>query len=524
MRYPLPVQRQLFDLSKALLQANMADKLAAAQNQVADLRQVIVYHEWRYYVLNDPVLSDFEYDQLYKKLEALEKQFPTLIRPDSPTQRVSNDLTNTFTSVEHLTPMLSLANSYNADDLKDFDTQIHKLTGVDEAQPITYCVEPKYDGGSIALVYENDLMVRGATRGNGKAGEDITNNLKAMRSVPMRANFSESNIQKVELRGEAVIRRDRFDQMNEARAKEGLQLFANPRNTATGGLRTKDPKETAKRQIEAFVYQLGYAVDAQGQNALKQLTTHGESIDLLGTLGFKIPTREKKVCQNIEEVIEFCLDWEAKRATYPYEIDGMVVKVNELALQEKCGYTSHHPRWAIAFKFKAKQATTKLLDVEFQVGKIGSITPVAKLEPVALAGVTVSSVSLHNADFISSRNIKIGDAVLVERAGDVIPYIVKALEEIRDGSEQEIIFPSQCPACDSVLVRPENEAAWRCENYNCEAQVLQRMIHHVSKDAMDIDGFGRSYVERFYELGWIKTIADIYRLDYEAIAQLEGFG
>ncbi|MEM9821645.1 MAG: NAD-dependent DNA ligase LigA [Bacteroidota bacterium] len=522
--YAKEVQRQLFDLSKTLLKTTTATESAAAQEQVADLHRVIVYHEWRYYVLSEPVLSDFEYDQLYKKLEALEKLFPLLVSPDSPTQRVSNDLTESFDSVEHLTPMLSLANSYNADDLKDFDTQIRKLTGIADDSPIAYCVEPKYDGGSIALVYENDRFVRGATRGNGSAGENITNNLKSMRSVPLRASFSKSGFKKVELRGEAVIRKDRFDQMNEARAKAGKQLFANPRNTAAGGLRTKDPKETANRQIEAFVYQMGYAIDVQDQNAMNRLATHGESIDLLGNLGFKVPVEEKKVCKNIEEVIEFCVGWEDKRAAFPYEIDGMVVKVNELALQEKCGYTSHHPRWAIAFKFKAKQATSKLVGVEFQVGKIGSVTPVAKLEPVQLAGVTVSSVSLHNADFISSRNIKLGDTVLVERAGDVIPYIVKAMDELRDGSEQDILFPSECPVCTTTLIRQENEAAWRCENYSCKAQVVQRMIHHVSKDAMDIDGFGKSYVERFYELGWLKNIADIYRLDYEQIAQLEGFG
>ena len=522
--YSKKEQRSLFELSKELLASSLDLDAAQAQKQVSDLHQVIVFHEWKYYVQNDPVLSDYEYDQLYKSLEKLEAKHPNLVTPDSPTQRVSNDLTESFNSVEHLIPMLSLANSYNAEDLQDFDAQIRKLTGIEEGVDIAYCVEPKYDGGSIALVYEDDLLVRGATRGNGTLGEQITNNLKAMRSIPMRADFSKAGIQKVELRGEAVIRKDRFVEMNEKRAKKGLQLFANPRNTATGGLRTKDPKETAKRQIEAFVYQLGYAIDQSKNNVLTQFETHGESIDLLESLGFKVPVDEKKVCKNIEEVIDFCLGWQDKRENYAYEIDGMVIKVNELALQEKCGYTSHHPRWAIAFKFKAKQATSKLLGVEFQVGKIGSITPVAKLDPVQLAGVTVSSVSLHNADFISSRDIKIGDTVLVERAGDVIPYIVKAMDELRDGSEQAIVFPNTCPACETPLVRQENEAAWRCENYSCKAQVLQRMIHHVSKDAMDIDGFGKSYVERFYELGWLKSLADIYRLNYSRISRLDGFG
>lgn len=522
--YTNTIQRQLFDLSKELLKQEQPTIQTDASNVVTQLHQVIVYHEWRYYVENDPVVSDFEYDQLYKKLEAIEAKFPDLIVPDSPTQRVSNDISSDFPPVEHLVPMLSLANSYNAEDLNDFDTQIKKLTSMDEDAEISYCVEPKFDGGSIALVFENDLLVRGATRGNGTAGEDITANSKAMRSIPMRAAFSKAGMKKVELRGEAVIRKDRFVKMNEDRAKKGETLYANPRNTATGGLRTKDPKETAKRNIEAFVYQLGYAVDADNNDAFGKFKTHGETIDLLGELGFKIPTKEKKVCKNIQEVIDFCLGWEAKREGYPYEIDGMVVKVNDLVLQERCGYTSHHPRWAIAFKFKAKQATTKLLDIEFQVGKIGSITPVAKLDPVQLAGVTVSSVSLHNEDFIKSRNIKMGDTVLVERAGDVIPYIVKAMDELRDGSEAEIKFPSNCPSCNSVLTRQEKEAAWRCENYNCKAQFLQRMFHHVSKDAMDIDGFGPSYVERFHENGWLKSVADIYNLNYGKISRLDGFG
>src|SRR5690606_19746445 len=251
---------------------------------------------------------------------------------------------------------------------------------------------------------------------------------------------------------------------------------------------------------------------------------HDESLNLRASLGVNVPIKEKKVCKNINEVIDYSLEWQMKREDFPYEIDGMVVKVNSLELQEKCGFTNHHPRWAIAFKFKAKQATTKLLNVEYQVGKIGSITPVAKLEPVQLAGVTVSSVSLHNEDFITSKDIRIGDTVLVERAGDVIPYIVKPMEDLRDGTEKPIKFPENCPSCNTKLVRAENEAAWRCLNASCEAQVLQRMIFHVSKDAMDIDGLGKAQIERFYQLGWLRNIADIYRLDYGKIAELEGFG
>ncbi len=527
--YSKEEQRHLFDLSKKLLGAPEPSDFAAATDQSAQLRQTIVYHEWRYYALNDPVISDYEYDMLYKKLEGLENRFPELRSPESPTQRVSSDLTEDFATVEHLTPMLSLDNSYNAEDLKDFDERIKNYLGLPLDLEIEYCVEPKFDGGTIALVYENDQLIRAATRGNGQMGDEITPNIRTLRSVPLRAGFSETGIVKAELRGEAIIRKDVFEKMNEQRATDGLSLFANPRNAATGGLRTKDPSETASRRIEAFIYQLGYAETADGSNALDLLKTHDDTVELLSKIGFKVPLKkagdgERKVCKNIAEAAEFCMNWQKKRDSYAYEIDGMVVKVNSFELQRRVGSTAHHPRWAIAFKFKAKQATTRLVHVDFQVGKVGSITPVAKLEPVQLAGVTVSSVSLHNEDFIRNKDIRLGDTVLVERAGDVIPYIVKPMEELRDGSEQEIQFPKNCPVCNSPLVRAEDEAAWRCENPDCEAQIIQRMIHHVSKNAMDIDGFGESQIEKFYRLGWLRSIADIYRLDYEQIAQLDGFG
>jgi DNA ligase (NAD+) len=526
--YTTEEQRRLFEWSKKWLDNKI--KLEGRQ-AIEQLRQIIIYHEHQYYIKNDPVISDYEYDLLYKKLEQLEEQSPHLITPDSPTQRVSPDLTSDFDSVRHLVPMLSLANSYNAEDLIEFDAQIKRYANLPEDTAITYAVEPKYDGGSIALVYQANLLNRAATRGNGTEGEEITNNARVIRSIPLKANFSQSGIHKVELRGEVLIRKDRFNKINEERAKEGATLFANARNTATGGLRMKNPKEVEQRQLEAFVYTLGYAVDEAGNDKTVDLSTHEESLDLLESLGFKVPSKQKnerRLCQNIEEVVAFCKGWEERRETYPYEIDGMVVKVNDRNLQERTGYTSHHPRWAIAYKFKAKQATSKLVKVEYQVGKIGSITPVAKIEPVQLAGVTVSSISLHNEDFITGKDLRIGDTVLVERAGDVIPYIVKAMDELRDGSEQPIIFPKTCPINTTdepvELKREEGEAAWRCPNCVCGVQDLQRIIFHVSKSAMDIDGLGKSIVERFYELGWIRTMADVYRLDYEQVAQLEGFG
>ncbi len=532
--YAADEQRNLYDLSKKILYTPQADLLSEPPaERVEDLMRVLRYHEWRYYVGNDPVISDSEYDQLYKQLQVIEAAFPDLITPDSPTQRVGKDLVENAAQVPHLTPMLSLDNSYNAEDLNDFDVSVKKLCKLEADLELEYCVEPKYDGGTIALVYENDRLTRAATRGNGYVGDEITANIRTLRSVPLQAAFSKKGIVKVELRGEALIRKDIFEKINVARQEAGDAVFANPRNAATGGLRMKDPKEASERGLEAFLYQLGYAIDKDGNNVLETFKTHDESIHLLESLSFKTPLAKMgtqqhlpatKTCRNIAEVIEFCQAWQVYRDEYPYELDGMVVKVNSLELQEKCGATSHHPRWAIAFKFKARQATTRLRDVEYQVGKTGAVTPVAKLEPVALAGVTVQNVSMHNEEFIRAKDIRIGDQLLVERAGDVIPYIVKSLPELRNGTEIPIVYPTNCPVCQSILVKPEDEAIWRCENAACEAQVLGRMIFHTSKHAMDIEGLGASTIEKFYKMGWLHDIADLYRLDYEQIAQLEGFG
>ncbi|MBK8517950.1 MAG: NAD-dependent DNA ligase LigA [Saprospiraceae bacterium] len=515
-------QQYFIDLSKNFLNS------PANKEELQKLRDVLIFHERKYYIEDNPLISDFEYDQLYKQLVRIEEEYPGLITNDSPTQRVSTDLSVDFEAVQHTVPMLSLDNSYNEEDLNNFDTSVKKLCGLSSDTDIEYCVEPKYDGGSIALIYENDILVRAATRGNGTFGEEMTPNARTLPSVPLKVKFSDKGIMKAELRGEALIRKDNFERINKDREKDGLTLFANPRNAATGGLRTKDANETRKRGLEAFIYQLAYAIDKEGKSLLSTFETHIAGIQMLKELGFKTPQNEEAVCKNINEVHDLVHYWESLRDNFQYEIDGMVIKVNSLKLQEKCGSTTHHPRWAIAFKFKAKQATSKLISVEYQVGKIGSITPVAKIEPVYLAGVTVSSVSLHNEDFIKSKDLRLGDTVLVERAGDVIPYIVKSFPELRSGKETEIVFPEFCPANTTHLpvrlIKEEGEAAWRCPNCLCGTQNLQKMIFHVSKDAMDIDGFGKSYVERFYDLGWIKDISDIYNLDYDKISELEGFG
>ena len=493
-------------------------------SQIEKLRNVLRFHERRYYVDNNTLITDREYDILFNHLKKLEKEHPESITPDSPTQRVATALNPDFPAVKHIVSMLSLGNAYNADDLRDFHSQIVKLTNTSD---IEYTVEPKYDGGSVALVYENGLLIRAATRGNGEFGEEMTPNAKTLPSVPLRAQFDKFGITQAELRGEAVIRKDIFDKLNEKREANGETLFANPRNTASGGLRTKNPQETRNRGVEIFIFQLGHAINENNENILEKIPTHSAQLDALSSIGFKVPKKEIRVCSDIEDVIKYVSEWDEKRDNYPYEIDGMVIKVNETKLQEKCGSTAHHPRWATAYKFKAKQANTILEDVEYQVGKIGSITPVAKVKPVHLAGVTVSSISMHNEEFITSKDLRIGDTIVIERAGDVIPYIVRSIPELRNGSQKPILFPSQCPIApdkEVPLVKAEGEAAWRCTDCQCGTQDLMRIIFHVSKGAMDIDGFGKSYVEKFFELGWISDIADIYNLDYEKIKELEGFG
>lgn len=527
--------RQLQELSKSLLHRVAQPSLK--EKDLSILRQVLVFHEYRYYILNDPLVTDTEYDSLYKWLQKLESAHPSLITPDSPTRRVAKALTKNFPAVHHLVPMLSLENSYNADDLVDWDRKARELTGLTS---IEYCVEPKFDGASISLIYENDLLVRGATRGDGVEGDDISTNIKQIRSVPLSAAFSHYGIEQVEIRGEVLMNKENFKKFNAQLAEQQLPPLANPRNAAAGSLHMKDPAEVSRRNLEAFLYHISYMSDsenldinrgemaatekAHAAKSKKTPLTHSDSLNMLWNLGFRSPQKEKKVFNHIQEVIDYCLDFESKRDLLPYEIDGMVIKVNDFALQDKMGMTTHHPRWAIAFKFKARQATSKLIKVEFQVGRTGSITPVAKIEPVPIGGVTVGSVSLFNEDVVRSKDLKLGDTVLVERAGDVIPYIVKSLAELRTGKEKKIVFPTHCPACGDELVRPEDEAVLRCININCPAQVVERIIHFVSKDAMDIRSFGAANVMKFYELGFLKDVPGIYLLPFDKIAGQEGFG
>ncbi len=485
---------------------------------VETLRDLLRFHEYRYYVQNDPLISDFEYDTLYKQLEQYEKEHPGSVTPDSPTQRVGKGLIKDFPKVQHLVPMLSLDNSYNADDLLDFDRKARELSGLDS---IEYCVEPKFDGASISLIYEHDLLSRGATRGDGEIGDEITPNIKQIRSVPLSAKFSDYGIDQVEIRGEVLMTKNNFKAYNDALMEEGLPPLANPRNAAAGSLRIKDTAEVGRRNLEAFLYHVSYVSTGKKPSVPE---THSAMLEMLWNVGFRSPKKEMKVLKGVDAVIGHVQEFEKQRDDLGYEIDGMVIKVNDLKLQDKLGMTSHHPRWAVAFKFKARQGTSKLLSVEYQVGRTGAVTPVAKIEPVQVGGVTVSSISIHNEDYIREKDLKLGDTILIERSGDVIPQIVKSFAELRTGAEKKIKFPTHCPVCDSELYKPADEAVWRCVNINCPAQIVEGIIHFVSKDAMDIRSFGEANVRRFYELGFLKDIPGVYTLPWDEIRKMDGFG
>lgn len=510
-------QQQIFEQAKSFLSV---ESTLPAIEQISQLQHIIRCADWRYYIANDPLLADAEYDQLFTKLKKIEAQFPELKTIDSPTQRVAYGISERLPTVAHLVPMLSLDNTYNATDLQEW---AKRCEGLLPNEKIEYCVEPKYDGASISLIYENGILTRAATRGDGVQGEEITINVKQIKSIPLAAKLMQEGVAQIEIRGEVVIHKNTFAALNNERAKEGQAPLANPRNAASGSLRMLDPNEVAKRKLSAILYHISDYTLAENSTKPTALETHYDSLKWLYSLGFATPVKEMMCFETIEKVIEFCADFEKKRDDLPYEIDGLVIKINNLAQQEKTGMTAHHPRWAVAYKFKAKQATSKLLAVEFQVGRTGSITPVAKIEPVNIGGAMVSSVSLFNEDVVREKDIKIGDTVLVERAGDVIPYIVKPLAELRKGTESAIVFPSNCPVCHEMLEKPADEAVWRCINIDCPAQVAERMIHFCSKDAMDIRGMGESIVNKFFEQKIIKIIPDIYELNWAEVAKLEGF-
>lgn len=527
-------QEDLVELTqKVLKKINQPIPENELESFCEQLKKVIEFHEKKYYVDAQSLISDYDYDLLFKKLKTIEEDYPTLITADSPTQRVAKDLNDVFATVQHLAPMMSLENSYNIEDLREFDRRVRDA--IPQNIEVNYICEPKFDGSSIALVYENDILVRAATRGNGIEGDDITQNAKAIKSIPLKANFSQFGIYKIEVRGEVVMSLSVLEQLNNDRKKineqlrienkKELELFKNARNTAAGSLRLKDTAEVAARKLDAVIYQIGYAEDHQQNNITYAsiFKTHDANLEMLNQLGFKTSFPDKTLCLSIDDVMSTCLDWQDKRDSYPIDIDGMVVKVNNIKLQQSIGKTSHHPKWATAFKFKPKQAFSTLENVDFQVGRTGKITPVAKITPVQLMGVEISSISLHNEDFIREKDIRINDTVIVERAGDVIPYIVGSVAERRNGKEQIIHFPETCPSCQHHLFKNEDESAWRCVNTNCPAQLEEHLIHFVSKEAMNIFGFGEENVKTFLREQLISNVASIYKIDYDKVAKLEGW-
>lgn len=476
----------------------------SVEKKINELRKKINQHDYRYYVLAEPTISDEEYDKLVKELEKLENENPHLITNDSPTQRVGKDLTKEFNPVTHKIPMLSLANTYDEQDLYDFDRRVREALPEDEK--IEYVVEYKIDGASASLNYVNGYLKTAATRGDGIVGEEITNNVKTIRSVPLRIEFPENlkyKLNDFEVRGEIFMKIKDFENLNREREKAGEKLFANPRNSTAGTLKLQDPRTVASRNLNIFIYSL-ISLD-------EQLESQEENLKLLKLLGFKV-NPDYKVCKNIQEVLEFCKKLEEKRDSLDYEIDGAVIKVNSVKHQNILGSIAKSPRWAVAYKFKAKQAFTKLNDIVWQVGRTGAVTPVAELQPVKLAGSTISRATLHNYDEIKRKDIRVGDTVVIEKGGDVIPKIVAVVLEERPNKSKTTLPPQNCPICNSKLTQPKDEVAFYCENPECSAQIKGRLIHFASRGAMDIEGLGDALIDLFVEKGFIKHFSDIYNL------------
>ncbi|MGI6575546.1 MAG: NAD-dependent DNA ligase LigA [bacterium] len=480
--------------------------------RIKELRELLAYHNYRYYTLDDPELSDAEYDRLLRELQDLENAYPELITPDSPTQRVGGEPLAYFAVVEHRVPLLSLANAYSEQELWEFDRRVQESAA---GEPVQYVVELKIDGLAVALTYEKGIFVRGATRGDGFRGEDITANLRTVRSLPLRLQGQAPEL--LEIRGEVFMPREAFARLNKERAEKGEPLFANPRNAAAGSVRQLDSRIAAARRLDIFVYAIGYA---QG----REFKTHQEVLAYLAEIGCKVNTN-KIVCDDMQAVIAFCKEWSGeRRQQLPYDIDGLVVKVNSLQLQSQLGATAKSPRWAIAYKFPAQQAVTTLREIITRVGRTGVLTPTAIFDPVELAGSTVTKAALHNLDYIREKDIKIGDQIVVQKAGDVIPEVVAVLKDKRTGTEIEFVMPERCPVCGSEVVRLPGEAAHRCTGLACPAQLQEGLIHFASRNAMNIDGLGPALISQLTEKGLVKNPADLYGLTLEQLLQLERVG
>ncbi|WP_209424243.1 NAD-dependent DNA ligase LigA [Anoxybacillus suryakundensis] len=477
------------------------------KKQMAELREQIEKHNYAYYVLDQPSISDAEYDELMRRLMELEEQYPQYKTPDSPSQRVGGAPLEAFKKVTHRVPMLSLSNAFNEGDLRDFDRRVRQEVG-----DVRYVCELKIDGLAVSLHYEDGYFVQGATRGDGTTGEDITENLKTIRSLPLRLRKKVT----IEVRGEAYMPRKSFEKLNERRKMNGEELFANPRNAAAGSLRQLDPKIVAARQLDVFIYSVVNSEEIG-------LVSHSESLRYLDGLGFKTnPTWQ--VCKTIDDVLAYIEQWHERRASLPYDIDGIVIKVDAFAQQKQLGATAKSPRWAIAYKFPAEEVVTQLVDIELSVGRTGVVTPTAILQPVRVAGTIVQRASLHNEDYIREKDIRLGDYVVIKKAGDIIPEVVRSLPERRTGKEKPFDMPTHCPACASELVRVDDEVALRCVNPQCPAQIREGIIHFVSRQAMNIDGLGEKVIAQLFEQGLVQSVADLYTLTKDQLVSLERMG
>jgi DNA ligase (NAD+) len=482
-----------------------------AKAKIDSLRREIEEHNNRYYVLNQPLISDFEYDILLNELDNLEKKFPEFINDNSPTRRVGSDITKEFEQYEHIYPMLSLGNTYSEEELREFDNRIHKSI----SQPIEYVCESKYDGASISITYINGSLFRALTRGDGNKGDDVTLNVKTIRSIPLKITSKRIPAEFV-IRGEILMPRAVFNRLNEERIKAELTPFANPRNAAAGTLKLLDPRIVASRSLDCMIYFL-LAEDLPHDN-------HYDNLKEAAGWGFKV-AESIRLCKNIDEVLQFISFWESERKKLPYDTDGAVIKVNSLSQQNELGFTAKSPRWAIAYKYKAEEATTRLLSVTFQVGRTGTVTPVANLEPVLLSGSTVKRATLHNEDQINLLDLHLNDMVYVEKGGEIIPKIVGVDHSGRNENSKKIVFISNCPECGTALIKNEGEANHFCPNYlHCPPQIKGRIEHFISRKAMDIDGLGEETIDLLFNKNLIRNFADLYDLKIEQLVPLERLG
>jgi DNA ligase (NAD+) len=479
-----------------------------AEKRVEELRSLLNQYSKEYYLLDQPSVPDSEYDRLLKELIDLEGVFPDMITPDSPTQRVGGQVLDMFHKVKHDIPMLSLGNAFNEADLRDFDRKVRQAVG----EQYSYVCELKIDGLAISLKYEDGIFVQGSTRGDGTTGEDISANLRTIHSIPLRL----SEPLTIEVRGEAYMPKKSFAKLNALKEENGEEPFANPRNAAAGSLRQLDPKIAASRQLDIFLYSIANTGGVE-------ITSHSEGLDWLDSLGFKT-NKERRKCTNIDEVLDFINNWVEKRPNLPYEIDGIVVKVDSYAQQVTLGTTVKSPRWSIAYKFPAEEVVTTLLDIELNVGRTGVVTPTAILSPVKVAGTTVGRATLHNEDLIREKDIRIGDQVVIKKAGDIIPEVVNVIFDQRTGEEKEFHMPTHCPECESDLVRLEGEVALRCINPKCPAQIREGLIHFVSRNAMNIEGLGEKVISQLFAEKLIEDVADLYQLTSEQLLGLERMG